>query len=225
MKHTKATKKKLSKIRKKYLKENPDKHPWKKSNKFKSVPCEKFKDILRENNVSFLEEYQPISDRFFSIDIAFPNKKIGIEINGNQHYERDGKLKKYYEDRKKLIENEGWKLFDYHYSIAYDVKMCEDIISTLKKKYDLGKLDYSFYIKKKKQHECADCGGERKYYNSSRCKKCSDAHNGFKRRTVERPPHEELLKLVEENSYLKVGRMFNVSDNAIRKWIKAESNK
>ena len=25
--------------------------------------------------------------RFFSIDIAFPDEKIGIEVNGNQHYD------------------------------------------------------------------------------------------------------------------------------------------
>lgn len=32
----------------------------------------------------------PLDDRSFSLDIAFPEKKIGIEVNGNQHYERNG---------------------------------------------------------------------------------------------------------------------------------------
>lgn len=48
------------------------------------------------------------------------------------------------------------------------------------------------------------------------CVDCSK----MKYRKVERPPYEELLKLVYENNYLAVGRMFGVADNTIRKWIK-----
>jgi hypothetical protein len=40
------------------------------------------------------------------------------------------------------------------------------------------------------------------------------------RRKVERPPYDELLREVEETSYLAVGRKYGVSDNAIRKWIR-----
>lgn len=39
------------------------------------------------------------------------------------------------------------------------------------------------------------------------------------RRKVERPPHEPLLKEIEETSYLAVGRKYGVSDSAIRKWV------
>lgn len=39
-------------------------------------------------------------------------------------------------------------------------------------------------------------------------------------RKVERPTSEELLNLLKENSWLGVGRKYNVSDNAIRKWAK-----
>jgi hypothetical protein len=42
----------------------------------------------------------------------------------------------------------------------------------------------------------------------------------MKRRKVERPPLEEIIKLVEEKGYSETGRMFGVSDNAVRKWIK-----
>ena len=41
-----------------------------------------------------------------------------------------------------------------------------------------------------------------------------------KRRKVERPPLDTILKLVEENGYKETGRIFGVSDNAVRKWIK-----
>jgi len=40
------------------------------------------------------------------------------------------------------------------------------------------------------------------------------------RRKVDRPPLEVLKKEVAENGYSATGRKYNVSDNAIRKWIK-----
>ena len=43
--------------------------------------------------------------------------RIGIEINGNQHYERNGKLKKYYQDRHDHIELDNTSdLIEYLYS-------------------------------------------------------------------------------------------------------------
>lgn len=42
----------------------------------------------------------------------------------------------------------------------------------------------------------------------------------IKRRKVERPPLDEIIKLVDEKGYSETGRMFGVSDNAVRKWIR-----
>jgi hypothetical protein len=39
-------------------------------------------------------------------------------------------------------------------------------------------------------------------------------------RKVERPPYDQLLREIEESSYVGVGRKYGVSDNAIRKWIR-----
>jgi hypothetical protein len=40
------------------------------------------------------------------------------------------------------------------------------------------------------------------------------------RRTVERPPYDQLMREIEETSYVAVGRKYGVSDNAIRKWVR-----
>jgi hypothetical protein len=40
-------------------------------------------------------------------------------------------------------------------------------------------------------------------------------------RKVERPPYEQLVREVAESSYVAVGRRYGVSDNAIRKWLRA----
>lgn len=50
---------------------------------------------------------------------------------------------------------------------------------------------------------------------------CSAAHNAPRRRSVRRPPLDQLLAMVARDGYLATGRRFGVSDNAIRKWIRA----
>lgn len=113
------TRKKVSNSRKKWLAENPDKHPWKRNSKFTSVPCENLKKILNRENIIFVEEYNPLKDRAFAIDIAFPDIKLGIEVNGNQHYTNDGTLKKYYQERHDLIVSNGWTLIELHYTDCF----------------------------------------------------------------------------------------------------------
>lgn len=115
-----TTKGNIAKGRSDYLKNNPDKHPWKNNEKFKSIPCENVKEYLRKNNIEFVEELRPLEDRQFSLDIAFPHVMIAIEINGQQHYNSDGTLKEYYQNRHDLIESSGWKVIEVHYSQCFN---------------------------------------------------------------------------------------------------------
>lgn len=46
---------------------------------------------------------------------------------------------------------------------------------------------------------------------------CVDCWN-LKQRRVERPKREELKQLIRTLPFTKIGEMFGVSDNAIRKW-------
>jgi hypothetical protein len=39
-------------------------------------------------------------------------------------------------------------------------------------------------------------------------------------RTVERPPHDQLMREIAETSWSAVGRKYGVSDNAVRKWVR-----
>lgn len=79
-KHSEESKLKISKSRKKFLNDNPDKHPWKYNNKFISIPCEQFKEKLRLNKINFEEEFKVLDNRSFSVDIAFPLLKMGTSI-------------------------------------------------------------------------------------------------------------------------------------------------
>lgn len=222
-KHSNETKKRMSIIRKNWLKENPEKHVWKYRDKFISKPCEFLKSKLLMNNVSFVPEYTPnIENNFrnYSIDISFPDKKIGIEVNGNQHYNDDGTLKDYYKERNKYFIDNGWKIYQIHYLKVYNDNFVDDLISKLKDNYDLNNIDYSFYIKKEKENNyCITCHKNKVFYKDSECRECSS----LKRRKIkDRPNKDELVKLVDKFGLEGVGRKYGVTGNAIKKWLKKE---
>lgn len=85
---------------------------------------------------------------------------------------------------------------------------------------------YSQLVEQTKHRQvfyCKDCGkeitrpkvGKLEY----RCIECA-AKNA---RKVERPDRLTLKQLVRDNPMIKVGKMFNVTDNTIRKWLKSEN--
>lgn len=63
---------------------------------------------------------------------------------------------------------------------------------------------------------CEDCGIEISR-GSIKCKECRSKTA----RLVERPSKEELILLLKEFNFTKVGKQFGVSDNAIRKWCRS----
>ena len=67
----------------------------------------------------------------------------------------------------------------------------------------------------KKHNQCLTCGIDtyNKHYCSNKC------YNLAKRK-VDRPSKEYLKELLIKNNWTKIGNMFGVSDNAVRKWAK-----
>lgn len=151
MKHTEKTKKILSEKRKKWLDDNPDKHPWRKKNKFKSIPCEYLKNYLKSLNIKYEEESIVSNIKNYSVDILIPNKNLIIEVNGNQHYNKDGTLKKYYKERHDHIKNKGFNIIEMHYSLVYN----EDLVNNILNKYNkVDKiLEFKTYLEYKNEIE------------------------------------------------------------------------
>ena len=147
--HSEETKNKISKSKKKYLLDHKEEHVWKRNTKFLSIPCQNLKNKFKELNISFIEELTPFDDYNYSIDIAWPDIKVGIEVNGNQHYNKDGTLAEYYQNRHNIFESRGWKIFEIHYSKCYNIniKEFEDIL-----KLDIYDKEYiKEYFDKKQQ--------------------------------------------------------------------------
>lgn len=245
--------------RKQWLQLNPDKHPWKNKDKFKSEPCERVKDFLLKNKISFVSEFNPeINGRFFSIDIALPDKKIALEINGNQHYQRDGTLKPYYQNRHNLLEQEGWVVYEIHYSSCFNLEKWQSFLSILQTTESKVEFDYFNYTPEistpkvcidcsksisKHSMRCCKCAnlliqkirlprpkksritnkkacecGEIKCPQAKLCYICSRLNS---RKVKERPAKEELANLITLHSFTQLGKMFGVSDNAVRKWCRS----
>lgn len=81
------------------------------------------------------------------------------------------------------------------------------------------------YISPEVSHKiinCVNCGIECKVLNSrNNSKYCSYKCRDEYSRKSERPSKEDLLNLIKTKSFAEIGRIYNVSDNAIRKWCKS----
>ena len=101
---------------------------------------------------------------------------------------------------------------EYHYDDNYHQDV--QFISTFKEE-----LYQEYLLEEEKNKEpkniCKQCG--KKTNNDTYCSyECSHISN----RKVDRPSKEELSILIENNTYDNIGKMFGVSGNAVKKWIK-----
>lgn len=157
--NNKGKKKVLTQEHKDKIRESLNK--WRQNNKDKflqysrkkSVCQENFKEYLKSKNIDFIEEYCPYpEERLYSLDIAFPDKKIAIEINGSQHYNIDGTLNDYTKEKEQFFVNHGWKIYQIYYKQCYGIikdELFNDILSL--PIYDTKYIKEDFDRKKQKQ--------------------------------------------------------------------------
>lgn len=226
-KHSEETKNKLREIRLKFMAAHLEQTAWRQKNM--SYPEKMFDKLLKENG--YYDKYKIV--REFSvfpyfIDFAFINGKIAVEIDGSQHLLEERKKKD--EEKDNLLIEQGWRVLRISEKI---VKTDWDIIiKTLdgllleNSNIDihiLGKLEKPKTYIKKEHSETAikKCSKNRiKERNENGRTRAEEERILNSRKVKDRPTKEELIKLLNENSFVGVGKMFNVSDNAIRKWCK-----
>lgn len=69
-------------------------------------------------------------------------------------------------------------------------------------------------------HICKTCGNSFDSYDETQIY-CSQKCSCLDHRKVERPSKEKLFELIKTTPFLTIGKMYNVSDNAVRKWCEA----
>jgi transcriptional regulator with XRE-family HTH domain len=84
------------------------------------------------------------------------------------------------------------------------------------RKYPIRKI---YKNEHKEEKFCCDCGIKISY-QSIRCNNCENKRRKEKAKNDKPISREELKQLIRTTPFIKIGKMFNVSDNAIRKWCK-----
>lgn len=144
-------KNKISQSRKKYLMENPHMVPYKLNHSSKiSYPERYFLRVLR----GFIFQYK-VPGTLYEIDFANPDKKIAIEIDGDQHY-LDEKMIEHDTKRDSILKELGWETMRIRWSHyrALDEKERKMIIAKIMSfSLDIEKDIISFYEFKKKKEE------------------------------------------------------------------------
>lgn len=221
-KHSPETKAKISRLRKEYLKNNPGKSSWQTKNYHKSIPCEKIKAKLRAYEIAFEDELEPLrhKGRYFSADVAFEQYGVIWEINGQQHYESDGTLKPYYQNRHNLIELEGWRVFEIPYHVAMRDGIVDELLVKTQNLSYKPNNEYKLYLKPKINNYCLDCQSEI-WLESKRCRKCASVLIGLNQRRVIRPSKEVLHWMIWNYPKTEIAKTFNVKGNSIVKWAKS----
>lgn len=73
----------------------------------------------------------------------------------------------------------------------------------------------------KKKHFCKTCRVPIKGTGKTgKCNGCANSHPKNTRRAI-RPTKEKLVEQIDQLGYSATGRLYGVSDNAIRKWLKS----
>lgn len=86
--------------------------------------------------------------------------------------------------------------------------------------YEDRDLDLKRFLKPWVEKNCPTCKSEFDTKNEEQIY-CSHNCHKLSTRKAERPTVEELTSLLKEDSFVSVGKMYGVSDNAVRKWCKS----
>lgn len=208
-KHSEETKRKMRCKRIEWMKEHPEKTAWRLKNM--SYPEKCFKKMLEDAD---LDKKYLIYREFpvfpYYIDFAFYHERVAIEIDGSQHLLEERKLA---DDKKDIcLQENGWRIL--RIAAKEVIKYNDNILNSLYELLGNNKVNYlkvgilKSPSKYKKVERDEDGFSElQKLYN-------------LRQRKVDRPSSEELMALIKYKSFREIGRMFGVSDNAIRKWCK-----
>lgn len=210
-KHTEESKKIMREKRLEFMKNNPDKTSWRLSNV--SYPEKLCIEYIEKNGLdkkySIVREYSVFP---YFIDFAFLNQMVAVEIDGSQHLLPE--RKKIDDKKDELLNNLGWlviRISEKEIKTNID-EAFNEILSILKDKPKINNHRIGLIVKPKKyeKKERNEFGFTEKQIQTIKSQ-----------RRVERPSLPELEILIKENGYIGTGKIFNLSDNAIRKWLKS----
>ena len=171
-------------------------------------------------------------ERYFIPDFIIG--EVYYEIKGFKNENVDLKIRYFPHTIKVLYKNDLVNIFNYVIG-----KYGKNFISLYEdKKYKSCSICGGYIYRYNKSGKCIKCvnkhneettsvESKKKLYNclcgnpvwkkDNMCKECSNTNQ---RKVLDRPPIETLLESVKNVGYVSTGKIYGVSDNCIRKWIK-----
>lgn len=221
---TEELKKQISIKMKQYMKDNPDKVPYKVNHSSKeSYPQKYFRELFQKQGIKLEKQYHV---SLYSLDFACLERKIDIEINGEQHYV-DKKIVQSDIERKQFLQSLGWNCVVIRWSDyqKLDFAQKEEVISNLKQIL-IGQKTEMFDIKEliptrflTKTINCLCCQKEFTIKTNEQANYCSEKCRKFKQRKVERPTKQILEQEYKTMPITKIAEKYGMSDNGIKKWL------
>ena len=196
--------------------------------------CDRYDCVIDRNNGEGFKKVQVKTGRYKNGAIHFPTCST-------KHYVRDGDVihSKQIAYIKKDVDFFGVFCFEINKCYLIPIENTCNSSCSLRveisknnqksninyaSKYEINAFEINKNLTKEyEKYYCKNCGIEIQKRNKSKlCVKCVSKDMGIKRRKVKnRPSKEQLLKEVNETSYVAVGKKYNVSNNTIKKWIRA----
>ncbi len=214
--HSEVSKEKIRQARLKFMKEHPEQTAWRKNNE-PSYPESCFIKFLKEN--AYDKKYLVIREEPvfpFYIDFAFYPIKLAVEIDGSQHI-RDEKRKARDEEKDSLLKSKGWKV----------LRVAESLVKT---DWHTLKAALDDILEKSPTEDVVRVGIFNREGTSNKYVPVQRGEDGlsdkqrdsqYKSRKVKnRPSLSEINELRKKHTMIYIGRLYGVSDSAVRKWIK-----
>ena len=131
-KHTEEEKQKIGAGVKRFLEANPEMVPYKRNHSSReSYPELYFTDLFEAEGIK-LEKQFPVKS--YRLDFCNPDKKVAIEIDGEQHYV-DMKMVDHDEKRDQVLTSLGWQVYRIRWSQfkSANIDKRKEIIEEIKK--------------------------------------------------------------------------------------------
>lgn len=190
-------------------------------------------NVIRKERIQSMGGYKNKNGTLVKpYEVTFPEMKIMGYINGSGYHQvnlrKNGeRFNKYihvlmYESFNRISIPEGYDVNHIDHNKNNNILENLELVThkeNMRKMVDFYHDEGTMNRRYDKENYCLDCNSQITL-ESDRCCSCASKHRDTNRKVLNRPRKDELYNLLKDNTFVDVGNIFGVSDNAIRKWCK-----
>lgn len=187
-----------------------------------------YNEILKDKYFDKYTILEKFSFKQYVFDFVILELQLDIEIDGQHHLFDKYTIEKDKKRDKIAIEND-WKVFRISCKEFYEDKdsVFDKLKTFMESNEFISKYNQEKILKLYGKKYCKECSKViSKKSSTGLCHQCLVKSGWYQnknhpKKVNNRPTKEELEEMIEEMSWVAIGRKYSVSDNAVRKWAKA----